>query len=139
MVATMPMRLTRETVKTATNTPPLVWSEDISLDLGNAPKLTYRDAHDMWHTDPMLGPDRALTDNDARRIVAVMADGQVIPLSVTGLGRNNIGEIGLVFDSFRPLHNFNRDIDLAKVKEFRLQTRPYHWAEFSDIALNPKT
>ncbi len=33
---------------------------------------------------------------------------------------------------------FEYDLPLAKLKEFRLQTRPFEWADFADVSLKPK-
>src|ERR1700722_11637061 len=61
----------------------------------------------------------------ARRIIALDAGGNEVPL-----GREDAHDTGEQSISVS-------DETMARVAKFRLQTRPYLWAEFADIALQP--
>ncbi len=64
------------------------------------------------------------------RVIAVDIGGKELkPIrSITG-GAGNVHQLTCTFDKVR----------LSNVKEFRLQARPYEWAEFKNVSLTPGT
>ena len=72
--------------------------------------------------------DSALTTDF--RIVAVDKDGKIV---------QPVGESSSVVSVFRQTTVwFNEtELPLARVKEIRFETRPFHWVEFKDVALYP--
>ncbi len=64
---------------------------------------------------------------DDLRIVAVNARGQkVLPASVGGQSINKLDQITAQFS-----------LPLSQIKAFRVETRPYQWIEYKDVALKP--
>jgi len=111
--------------------------------------------------------DRSYLSDVARRFVAVDKDGKIIPLSsnntshltpgadgkpilldpahadkndlrVRDYQRREFDSVYLAFRSKSGSYQYN-PIDLTKIREFRLEVRPYEWAEFPNIALQPTT
>ncbi len=104
---------------------------DVSLTLDDIPTETYLDARGKRHVFYFLGAAGRL-GNVARRFVAVDRAGRVIPLNEFGAQR-----VALAFDSQSDVTKWNPTLDLAKVKEFRLQTCPYLTVEFQNVQLQP--
>lgn len=64
---------------------------------------------------------------DDLRVVAVTTQGQmVLPNQIGG---NSIGTLDQITARF--------DLPLPQIKEFRVETRPFRWVEFKDVALQP--
>jgi hypothetical protein len=62
------------------------------------------------------------------RIVAVDNDGnEQGPSPASAVGSGGI-----------QLHDMEFKLPPGRIREFRLQTRPYHWAEFRDVPLDPR-
>ncbi len=62
------------------------------------------------------------------RIVAVDSDGNE-------QGPSSAGAVG---SGGTQLHDLEFKLPPDQLREFRLQTRPYHWAEFRDVPLDPR-
>jgi beta-lactamase regulating signal transducer with metallopeptidase domain len=116
------------------NKSPSPYEGDMTLVLGNQPHLQYQDLAGYDQEVNFLRPGTARPGNDARRFVAVETAGKLIPLTVVLFGEDDL--IPLTFRDTGLLHTYN-PIDLSRIREFRLQTRPYEWAEFRNIALQP--
>jgi uncharacterized protein YlxW (UPF0749 family) len=109
---------------------------DIACRLPVQPLLEYTSTDGRKRSIPFLASGAAL-GNTARRIAAVDKTGKVIPLNISSSGNPEYGDvIDLSFSDLKHITPHNR-IDLWTVKEFRLQTRPYEWAEFKNIRLEP--
>lgn len=64
---------------------------------------------------------------DDIRVVAVNLQGQeILPNSIGGQSVNKLDQITAQFS-----------LPLSQVKEFRVETRPFQWVEFKDVALQP--
>ncbi|WP_165864348.1 M56 family metallopeptidase [Capsulimonas corticalis] len=109
---------------------------DVTLLFNDKPALAYFDAHGNWRVEYFLGRERAL-GNVARRIVAVDQSDRVIPLEVTAEAGHGADYCWLTFSKTSELRRYNPGVDLAQIKEFRLQTRPYEIVEFRNIQLQP--
>lgn len=109
------------------------YNGDVTLELSQHPRLLYVDAAGTRHEQPFLTHPLGEV---ARRFVAVGADGVPIPLTVCTAGVDT-GFVSLAFSEHSVVHGYNAAVDLTKIREVRLQTRPYEWAEFKDIALRP--
>ena len=135
-VARHPFALTPASVTTE-GFVPSPWSStardltDVSLALDDRPRETYLDARGKRHVFFFLGAAGRL-GNVARRFVAVDRAGRVIPLNEFGAQR-----AALAFGSQSDVTRWNPTLDLARVKEFRLQTCPYLTAEFRSVQLQP--
>ncbi len=67
-----------------------------------------------------------LPDDDIRIVALDRNDREHKPATATGtLGKFRFWEVEC-------------DLPLSEIKEFRLQTRPFEWAEFADVSLKPK-
>ena len=144
-VASLPVRLNpRDLV------PPLgggPWPLEIKLD--DRPALMYQDRQGHAHTEYFLPAGQRL-GNVARRIVAVEVSGRTVagsswnshPIATSHSvavsdGRNSdvypvaTGIFDISF--FGPLVS-----DVSRVKEYRLETRPYQVVEFRNIQLEPQ-
>ena len=64
---------------------------------------------------------------DDVRVVAVDKKGR--ELLPTSIGDNSIGTISQITGHF--------DLPLSQLKEFRVETRPFQWVEYKDVALKP--
>ena len=84
----------------------------VSLNLSDLPSVTYSDAQGQAHTLSFLDASSRLPDDIDRQIIAVDTAGRV--------------------------KDANSDADLSRVREFRLQTRPYQTAEFDSVQLQPR-
>ncbi len=104
---------------------------DVSLTLDDRPRETYLDARGKRHVFYFLGAAGRL-GNVARRFVAVDRAGRVTPLNEFGEHR-----VALAFARKSDVTKWNPTIDLARVKEFRLQTCPYLSVEFRNVHLQP--
>ena len=110
------------------------YNGDVTLELSQQPRILTLDAAGVRHEQPFLTHPLGQV---ARRIVAVGADGTPIPLTVSGSTGMDASIISLAFSEHSVLHGYNPEIDLTQIRELRLQTRPYEWAEFKNIALLP--
>ncbi len=104
---------------------------DVSLTMDDRPMETYLDPRGKRHVFYFLGAVGQL-GNVARRFVAVDRAGRVIPLNEFGAKR-----VALAFGSQSDVTKWNPTLDLARVKEFRLQTCPYVTVEFRNVQLQP--
>lgn len=86
------------------------------------PSLAYRDSQGRRHR-LFTTSSQALTDNVAQRIIALDSTGKEIELESSS-------------DSSAKQYRFPASVQ-AQVAELRLQTCPYEWAEFKQIALQP--
>ena len=113
-----------------------VLQDDIMLELSSDSTLSYKDtAGQMYRLS--FSRHGKLSDDFARQIVAVSDRNTIIPLESTANFRNASNQpvqyIGL---NIHVRDWFNK-VDLAHIREFRLQTRPYEWAEFRNVQLQP--
>lgn len=99
--------------------------------------MLYQDAQGKTHVDYFLGPLGRLP-NVARRLVAVDEAGRVTPIQVSGQGVWGLFVTHLAFSKQSAFSVYNPTVDLAHVKEFRLETRPYQIVEFRNIQLQPR-
>ena len=135
-VSRLPSALTPSSVTTEAFVPSL-WSStaqdftDVALTLDDRPRETYLDARGKRHVFYFLGAAGRL-GNVARRFVAVDRAGRVIPLNEVGTQR-----VALAFGSQSDVTKWNPTLNLANVKEFRLQTCPYLTVEFRNVQLQP--
>lgn len=104
---------------------------DITLRLSSVASLTYKDATGRSRNIPFPLHSK-VSDNVACRFVAIDSNNAVTPIQNTGTS-NGVEYIGLNFRD----HDPNSRIDLDHIREFRLQTRPYEWAEFRNVQLQP--
>lgn len=107
---------------------------DVSLTLDDRPRETYLDTCGKRHVFYFLGSAGRL-GNVARRFVAVNRAGRVIPLNK--INEFGVQHIALAFSRNSNVTKRNPTLDLAKVKEFRLQTCPYLTVEFRNVQLQP--
>ncbi len=134
---------------------------------GELPKLSYTTPAGKSRTIPFKIRTDAYLPDVARRFVAVDGEGKIlplqsnnasaltldkagkpIPLDPANAGKTHLRvgdcqwrEMDLVELTFRHtgwIYGFNQ-IDLTKIREFRLEVRPYEWAELRNIALQPTT
>jgi hypothetical protein len=69
----------------------------------------------------------ATTSTDDARIVAIGSQGQpLLPRDIDGESVNNLDQITVHFSQ-----------PLSQIKAFRVETRPFQWIEFKDVALQP--
>jgi len=134
---------------------------------GETPLLEYTAADGALRAVPFQNLDPAYLKDVARRFVAIDIDGKAIPLRSNNASKfvvdragkpvpldpANAGKVGLmVGDYYRremdlvQLSFFGNNggyangvepLDLSRIREFRLEIRPYEWAEFHDVALQP--
>ena len=114
---------------------PEAYDGDIDIHVTDRPTLSYATPDGQIHTLAFFHSGSGIGDM-ARRIVAVDKSGKIVSLQITGTGSPTVESIGLSFSDTSPLARYNR-FDLSTIKEFRLQTRPYEWAEFRGIKLAP--
>ncbi|MCW3053736.1 MAG: antirepressor regulating drug resistance protein, partial [Chthonomonadales bacterium] len=149
--------------------PPISGQEEsnqgsLRLVLPNYPKqgelstLRYTSGINKPFEFPFQMCDAADLPNVARRLVAVDREGNTLPLRSNYAFHPNRNQLGTTFlgvagyqvrkDLIELLFFASADasaypgdshIDFTKIREFRLQVRPYDWANFRDIALQPAT
>ena len=134
-VATLPFRLTPHSVR-RTATRPIQFSEDARVKLDDRPALIYQDAAGRLQVDYFLGRD-GLLGHVARRVVAVYTSGQTVVPQQTATGVFGTPIVSLAFPGGSPASQYGTNIDLSRVKEFHLQTRPFQTVEFRGIHLQP--
>jgi beta-lactamase regulating signal transducer with metallopeptidase domain len=121
-----------ETVATASWDPGQVTGAapvDIAVLTDTDPRLVYQDPGGGQHSEYFL-PRRPALGDVARRLVAVDLNGDTSPLEWRGGWRRILGgELALVVSSQ----------ELKQVRQIRLQTRPYQYVEFRNIALRSRT
>ena len=134
---------------------------------GETPRLSYTTAAGKALSLPFTIQDTSYLSDVARRFVAVTRDGKILLLRSNNLSHAVLDAAGqpilldpanagktdlrsgdykrrefegmeLAFHSTSGAYKYN-PIDLTKIREFRLEVRPYEWAEFPNIALQPKT
>jgi len=108
---------------------------DVDLLLADRPRLTYTDLNGIKRTVDFL-PANGRLGSVARRFIAIDMSGREVKLTVA-LSGQDVDAIPLTYRDIGTLHSYN-PIDLSHIREFRLQTRPYEWAEFRGIAVNPR-
>jgi beta-lactamase regulating signal transducer with metallopeptidase domain len=117
-----------ETVATASWDPgqvPGAAPSEIAVLTDTDPRLVYQDARGGRRSQYFVPRPPALGDV-ARRLVAVDLNGDTSPLEWKGGWRRmSGGELALVVPTQ----------ELKPVRQIRLQTRPYQWVEFRNIAL----
>jgi beta-lactamase regulating signal transducer with metallopeptidase domain len=119
------------------NVGPDSFDGDVTCSLGDRPSMTYDAQNGERRNIAFLQSARSLS-NVARRIVGIDKTGTVVPLTTALTGNPETGDlIVLTFADSGALKRYNR-FDLSTIKEFRLQTRPYEWAEFKGIKLEPQ-
>jgi len=116
------------------DTPPTADNEDAWVKLDDRPALIYEAARHprgllgtvgVLRVDYFLGSG-GLLGHMARRVVVVDVSGNTRVLQQTGTTIYNT-----------PFYNVGFG-DLAQIKKFRLQTRPYQTVQFRDIHLQPR-
>jgi len=100
------------------------FASSVIVTLGDHPEISYKDASMKWHRQSLLGASAPLGAVD-RWVTAVDADGKDIQFNSPQTDRHGVRSVTMDPE------------DLAKVAEFRLQTRPYMWAEFKDVHAKP--
>jgi len=134
---------------------------------GDVPKLSYTTSAGKSRALHFKVLDPSCLSDAARRFVAVDQagnlfpllsnsgfrlpagpDGNPIPLDPANIGKTNLRARDCkrrVLDMVKLSRSHKgwvysvNPIDLKKVREFRLQVRPYEWAEFPNVALHPTT
>jgi Zn-dependent protease with chaperone function len=90
------------------------------IELGNTPSVGYRSlSGQLYHLS--LLPAGSSLGEVARRVVAVDATGNAVPLATP------------VFEWNGEAIHMIRPSDVRRIAKFRLQTRPYGWAEFDAV------
>ena len=113
------------------------FGEDLSIDLFGRVSLKFATGTGQAQTRYFM-PVGAELGAGARRILAIDKQGAETIVNFFSEGQKlQNDQIVLSFHSSGMLAERNR-FDLFKIKEFRLQTRPYEWAEFKHIQLAPK-
>ena len=97
---------------------------DPRLELSPTLSLVFRDSAGGYRTQPLLSSPLPLGD-EARRVIAFDREGREVPLGDDQTGYSTQG-LDITGEK------------LAQIKEFRIQTRPYEWAEFKGVAVQPK-
>ncbi len=141
--ATLPFHLSQQELPKASADSP--WPLELKLD--DRPALMYKDKNNQPHTEYFLPAGQRL-GNVARRLVAVDTSGRTVVSSdfnsvprlvpaigpPRGIASNTypvgVGIFGICF--YGPLLS-----DVASIKEFRLETRPYQVVEFRNVRLQP--
>jgi len=111
---------------------------DVSPKIGPDIRIDFKDANGRLHDDLLL----AKTDFNAwaYRLVAVMTDGTQTPLTANGdrcVVNDWYKTYNLAFDPKSNLWSYNKDVDLSKIRQIRVQTRPYEWTEIPGVVLKP--
>ena len=110
------------------------YNGDVSLEISKQSILVYNDVDGVLRQQAFTAQPLGEV---ARQIVAVDASGNQTPLVVTGSTGRDMSIISLAFSDHSVLHDYNPKINLAEIRELRLQTRPYEWVQFDNIALQP--
>jgi len=97
-----------------------------SIALGSKPVLVYTDLEGKRHEQSLLGDAHELANVD-RRIVAIDSEGNTISLAEpqTDMRGENIVTI--------------EPEELVKIAKIQLQTRPFEWKQFQNIAADAST
>ena len=105
---------------------------DVSLRVGLTVHMCYADSTGKAHDELLAKIDPG---TNAYRLVAVMENGDVKPITRFGFQYETL--FNLALDSKSNLRMYNKEIDLAKIRQIQVQSRPYEWSTFKDVALNP--
>jgi hypothetical protein len=108
------------------------------IKLDDKPALLYVTKDGAHHVDYFLGRNGQLP-NVARRAVAVDDSGEEHPLQTTSRSNGTLDVPGTVLtcDGVSGVR-LNANVDLARIKAVRLETRPYQIVEFRDVPLRPR-
>ncbi|WP_435021184.1 RNA polymerase sigma factor [Tundrisphaera sp. TA3] len=101
-----------------------IMSGDFGATFADPTEIPNRPARDGGPTSLTLSHD--VLDGDVR-VVAVDAQGkETAPVRQSSGGTKNFRQVTVGFD-----------LPLASIREFRLQSRPFEWAEFADVPVDP--
>jgi len=115
---------------------------NVVIKLDDRPEMEYRDAKGRWHEEYFLADGKRLGAED-RRIVAVDDTGKTFPLDASemggGLRQFGVPMASLAFTpSTDPRFPLQQSVPLARVRELRLETRPFERVEIQNIPLPPQ-
>jgi hypothetical protein len=112
-------------------------SSDVKIKIAQNVEMSYLSGSGQPQSISFL-PTGTSIGSDAVRIIGIDKLGKSIPIYSLNEGHTMNGNLILLsFHQVGPLYNRNQ-FDLSTIKEFRLQTRSYEWAEFKHIHLAPK-